>query len=266
MQRSKRPSVSVIIPAYSRENLLLETLGSVTSQKGNFDLQIIVIDDNSPVALRSKINSKYPNIVVLRNSRNLKSGPTRNVGLKKVKTDYVCFLDADDIWKDAFLEKSIEKIEKNAGTMAFTVPLVSNDFSLKSKIKIYALLIIRELALTIFYIFNKQKLPKSAFYLCQVSHLMFRWDTVKELHFDSDYNFGGEDWKYALDVLMRGDIKIIPQRLVKYRYHPQSSIFKSENLRNKWKSYEQLFKEIKKYNIDGIMITLFRAYISVFSR
>lgn len=260
-----KPHVTVIIPAYGNHPLLLETLRSVYQQAGNFKLQVMVVDDNSPVPLGPIIQKKFPKVTIIRNHQNLKSGPSRNQALKNLKTDYVAFLDADDIWKPNFLSTSIKAIgDKNIGIVCLSQPLYSSDLSLPFKLKIYMLSVIRDIFQYMFYFLNSKKLPQSAFYLCQLSHLVFDYKKIASLHFDKAYNFGGEDWKFTLESLDCGSIEIIPQRLVRYRYHKKSATQKIVNLKRKWQSYAQLLPELKKRSISGPMTYLFKQYINLF--
>ncbi|MCJ7805539.1 glycosyltransferase family 2 protein [Patescibacteria group bacterium] len=259
-------SVTVIIPAYSKPELLLETLRSVYSQKGNYSIKIIVVDDCSPEPLGPIIKKSLPQVKVIRNRKNLKSGPARNQALNFINTDFVVFLDADDIWKKDFLRQSIKNISKGnyVGSVAMSSPLFDKDMPAGFKIKIYILSAIRDIFQLLFYLFHRKTMPRSAFYLCQLSHEVFRADKIKELKFDSNYNFGGEDWKFALEVMDRGMLVIVPKRLVRYRYHKKSTSLKDSYLKNKWNSYRQLFGELKKRKINGIMVWLFGKYIDTF--
>lgn len=260
-----KPHVTVIIPAYGNHLLLLETLRGVYLQAGNFKLQVIVVDDNSPIPLGPIVRKNFPKVTVIRNSMNLKSGPSRNQALKNLKTDYVAFLDADDIWNPNFLSTSIKTIvSKNVGSVCLSQPLYSPDLPLSFKIKIHVLSTIRDMFQYVFYFLNSKKLPQSAFYLCQLSHLVFDYKKISSLRFDKAYNFGGEDWKFALESLDRGTIQIVPQRLVKYRYHRKSATQKKVNLKKKWQSYTQLLTELEKRRISGPMTYLFKQYINLF--
>lgn len=265
MQGNKK-TVTVIIPAYSRLELLIETLDSIYRQKGALHTRVIVVDDHSPTPLGPAIKRKYPEVKVIRNKINLKSGPARNVALRFIDTEYVAFLDADDIWHEDFLRHSIKNIEESdsIGSVALSTPMFYKKVSSTFKIKILILSFIRDYFQILFYIFNSKKIIPSAFYLCQLSHLLFKAEVIKGISFDSNYNFGGEDWKFTLEVMDNGSFRIVPRRLVRYRYHNKSSTFKRKNRLNKWNSYKQLFGELDKRNIKGLMRVLFKLYISAF--
>lgn len=261
-----KPKVTVIIPAYGNHKLLLETLKSVYNQRGHFYLDVMVVDDHSPVPLKSRIAKSFPQTKVVRNSHNLRSGSSRNVALKNLKTDYVAFLDSDDLWKKGHVANAIIRLEKSnsVGTMSLSSPLFSFDLLPRFVLKIKLLSFVRDSLLCFFLYFNQKKLPQSAFYLCQLSHLVFNHSKIKNLHFDAKYNFGGEDWKFLLEVLDRGDIAILPNHTVLYRYHKKSATQKAINLKNKWNSYSQLLGELKERRLNNPLTFLFRLYINTF--
>ncbi|AKM83705.1 hypothetical protein A2422_02405 [Candidatus Woesebacteria bacterium RIFOXYC1_FULL_31_51] len=266
MQESKN-SVTVIIPTYGRYDLLIETLTSVYSQKGKFKIKIIIIDDNYPEPVKKVISGLFPQVQIIRNKKNLKSGPSRNQALKYLDSEYVAFLDSDDVWDPNFLEKSVNKLKitQSDVTVALSKPIFAKCLSKSFKLKVYLLSLIRDVFQMIFIYLNCGKMPKGGFYLCQLSHMLFKANKIKGLKFDSNYNHGGEDWKYVLEVIDRvQNIIIVPERLVKYRYHKKNVSLNSENLLKKWNSYKQLYRELDKRNINGIMRFLFEIYVSTF--
>lgn len=266
--RGNKKTVTVIIPAYSRPELLIETLDSIYRQKGALHTKVIVVDDHSPVPLGPTIKRKYPEVKVIRNKVNLKSGPARNMALGFIDTEYVAFLDADDIWHEDFLRHSIKNIEESdsIGSIALSTPMFYKKVPPTFKIKILILSFIRDFFQILFYIFNSKKILPSAFYLCQLSHLLFKAKAITGISFDPNYNFGGEDWKFVLEVMDRGSFIIVPKRIVQYRYHNKSSSLMRENRLNKWNSYKQLFSETEKRHLSGVMMVLFAAYIKSFQK
>lgn len=89
-------SVCVIIPCYKDSKTLDRAIKSVYSQSRKVD-EIIVVNDCSPETEEiKKIISLYPELVYHRNDKNIGLAATRNVGIKKSKSDIITFLDADD--------------------------------------------------------------------------------------------------------------------------------------------------------------------------
>lgn len=97
--------VSVIVPVYNTEKYLKKCIDSLLNQ--NFeDYEIIVINDLSP-GNAEKIIKSYNDkkIVYIKNKTNKGIGYNRNLGIKKAKGEYVCFIDSDDYVKEDFISK-----------------------------------------------------------------------------------------------------------------------------------------------------------------
>ena len=108
--------LSIIITSYNSAKYLKFSINSVLKQTyKNFEL--IIVDDGSSDKSRSIINhyrnlDKRIKILFIKKNSGTAAIP-RNEGVKLSKGDYICFLDADDIWKIDKLEKQIKGIKKN---------------------------------------------------------------------------------------------------------------------------------------------------------
>jgi glycosyltransferase involved in cell wall biosynthesis len=94
------PTISVIIPTYTRAFLLERTIASVERQSLP-PIEIVLIDDCSTDDTPQKIatiSSTIP-IVYHRLEKNGGGAVARNAGIRLAKGDYVAFLDSDDEWE-----------------------------------------------------------------------------------------------------------------------------------------------------------------------
>ena len=92
-------TVSVIIPLYNREALVVETLASVQAQTYPH-WEAVVVDDGSTDQSYEAVEqwaAQDERIRLLHRSRNPKGAPTcRNIGVEQAIGDYLIFLDSDD--------------------------------------------------------------------------------------------------------------------------------------------------------------------------
>ena len=110
---SKRPLVSVIVPAYNVEKYLAPCLDSVLNQTFS-DFEIIIIDDGS-TDRTPEVISKYsidPRIRFL-TQQNSGISVARNQGLKMSRGQYLCYIDSDDLIAKDYLEKLITPLLQN---------------------------------------------------------------------------------------------------------------------------------------------------------
>lgn len=91
-------TINVIIPAYNCRDTLDRTLHSLACQFDT-DFVVTIMDDNSTEPFSDVIDrfKMDLDIRVIRNTKNLGCGTTRQVGIDNNDCDYFTFLDSDDI-------------------------------------------------------------------------------------------------------------------------------------------------------------------------
>ena len=98
-------TISIIIPVYNVEGVVNETLLSVKNQISLFD-EVIIIDDGSTDNSFNIINN-YRNLyrwkIIRTNNQGL--GLARNFGRYIAKSEYIYFLDSDDIIKNDLIDR-----------------------------------------------------------------------------------------------------------------------------------------------------------------
>ncbi|MEN9326914.1 MAG: hypothetical protein RI943_1347 [Bacteroidota bacterium] len=105
------PFFTVIIPLYNKEKYIENAIKSVLDQTFT-DFEILIIDDFSSdksAAIASKFESEKVQLIY--HEKNCGLSATRNTGIKKANSNYITFLDADDLWKPTFLESNFQLIQ-----------------------------------------------------------------------------------------------------------------------------------------------------------
>ncbi len=101
--------ISVIIPVYNRDNSLRSAIESVFYQTYK-NIELIVVNDGSEIDLE-KILLPYKNrIKLLNHEKNLGVSAARNTGIKHSSSDYIAFLDSDDLWLPFKLSYQIKQM------------------------------------------------------------------------------------------------------------------------------------------------------------
>lgn len=98
------PKVSVVIPTYNCARFLPEALDSVLAQTYR-DFEVIVMDDGSTDDTPA-VMSRYPAVRYLRQA-NVGPGAARNAAIRAARGELIAFLDADDLWLSAKLERQV---------------------------------------------------------------------------------------------------------------------------------------------------------------
>lgn len=111
----KAPTVSVIMPAFNAERHLEYAVNSVLTQTYR-DLELIVIDDGSTDNTLSMLNAISVQDSRLKIISQINSGRpsiARNRGVSIAKGIYISFLDSDDLWDQARVERMVSGLDRH---------------------------------------------------------------------------------------------------------------------------------------------------------
>jgi glycosyltransferase involved in cell wall biosynthesis len=102
--------ISVIIPTYNRAYCLPRAIDSVLAQSHPIE-KICVIDDGSTDNTQQLLQSNYPQIDYIR-QENKGVSAARNEGIRKIKSQWIAFLDSDDEWLPHKIEKQLFELRQ----------------------------------------------------------------------------------------------------------------------------------------------------------
>ena len=125
--KSMCPTFSIIIPHYDIPDLLMRCLKSIPVSE---DIQVIVVDDNSPDAdtyLERYPELSRPYLEFIRASKNGGAGYARNIGLDYAKGKWLLFADADDFFVDDMYDIITTHTESDADVIYFRKRAVYSD-------------------------------------------------------------------------------------------------------------------------------------------
>jgi len=106
--------VSIIMPAYNCGEYIRDAVCSVLIQTER-SFELIVVNDGSTDNTLQIIDSLAANdqrIKVISQSNSGKPSIARNTGIKLAQGEYICFLDADDLYHPDKIKKSLELLDK----------------------------------------------------------------------------------------------------------------------------------------------------------
>lgn len=117
-------TVSVVIPTHDRCELLHRALKSVLTQTVQPN-EIIVVDDLNDKKTKELCES-FPNDIVrhIPNTNGKGASSSRNLGVEKSNSEFVAFLDDDDVWLPEKLEKQMKLIRSKDLDACFSQLLV----------------------------------------------------------------------------------------------------------------------------------------------
>ena len=109
---TKLPRISVVTPVKNGEKFIRQTVESVLSQKGDFELEYIVRDGCS-TDKTLKILRGYGNKIIVVSKKDGSPQEAINAGMAMATGDIGCWLNADDIFLPGTLQKIVETFKKH---------------------------------------------------------------------------------------------------------------------------------------------------------
>jgi len=107
--------ISIITPSFNQDKYIKSTLESVLNQKGDFDLQLIVIDGGSTDNSLNILN-KYSNKITLISEKDEGQSDALNKGLMMAEGEIIGWLNSDDIYYPNALQSVCTRFAKNKNT------------------------------------------------------------------------------------------------------------------------------------------------------
>ena len=114
-------NVTIILPNYNSYKFIENTVSSIIKQSYK-KWELFIVDDCSGKktisALKNLKKDKRIKLIFLK--KNKGAGYCRNLAIKKSKSDYLAFIDADDLWHKDKLRKQINFMKINKYNFSYT--------------------------------------------------------------------------------------------------------------------------------------------------
>jgi glycosyltransferase involved in cell wall biosynthesis len=112
-------TISIIIPTFNRENLIIRSIASALNQTYT-NIEVMIIDDGSIDDTQNKVKLIQDDRIRYIKFRKHKGGNyARNVGITKAKGRYISFLDSDDVFYSYKLEKQMNNMISKKSDLDF---------------------------------------------------------------------------------------------------------------------------------------------------
>lgn len=113
--------VSIIMPSYNTAQYIVKSIESVLAQSyANWEL--IIVDDCSTDHTDEAVSGYLtdPRIHYIKNEKNSGAAVSRNRALREAKGKWIAFLDSDDCWEPAKLQRQIAFMVNNGYDFSYT--------------------------------------------------------------------------------------------------------------------------------------------------
>ena len=110
------PLLTVLMPVYNAEKFLKDSIGSILKQTYS-DFELLILDDGSTdnsLKIIKAYAKEDKRIKILVNKTNQKQAKCRNRLLKNSKTEFIAWMDADDISLEDRLQTQMDFLKQNS--------------------------------------------------------------------------------------------------------------------------------------------------------
>lgn len=104
--------LSIIIVNYNSKEFLNKTLAGIYSSSYSFDFETIVVDNRSADDSIKLMKTKFPQVRVLKNTRNVGFARANNQAIARAKGEYILFLNPDAVPSKGAIEQLVKFMEQ----------------------------------------------------------------------------------------------------------------------------------------------------------
>ncbi len=209
----QNPTVSFILTTYNFAPYIKGAITSLLSQNGNYDFEIIVVDDCSTDNTEDVVkNINDERLTYVRHEENKGVAQTINEAFQLTKGEFICRFDGDDEWYPGLLEKTIPYLKNNP-----SVGFVYGDISM---IDSEGKITVEKNNTKDVSGFGQKKLLRAMLddYFIPAPSIVGRraaWEDAFPL--ESDLIFC--DFELSLKIIKKWKVGYVPHLLSKYRVH-----------------------------------------------
>lgn len=105
--------LSIVIISFNTKQIILDCLKSIYATAADLDLKVIVIDNASTDGSAPAIATQFPQVKLIKNSRNLGFTKANNQGIRASRGEYIMLLNSDTLVKPRAIQKLIKFMDSH---------------------------------------------------------------------------------------------------------------------------------------------------------
>lgn len=211
--------ISVIIPVFN-VNQYIENCVEQLRRQTYQDYELVLVDDCSSDKSYDKcveLAVKYDNIKVHHNEVNKGVSYTRNKGVELSSGEYLCFIDADDIISECYLELLYKNLIQAKADISIGTICYENVLDNIYKSDKYEIWDVKQTLV--------EYITKARFHASACARL-FKKDVVKNIVFDENLRIA-EDKCYMFEAILNSNKIVFQDQPIYYYYKREDSAMNS---------------------------------------
>jgi glycosyltransferase involved in cell wall biosynthesis len=125
--RAERPTVTVVVATRNRPHLLAVAIGSIAAQTYEGVIEtVVVFDQCDPSHIEERDDALRP-VRITRTRDRVGLAAARNTGVAIASGELLAFLDDDDEWEPAKIERQVNELERTGAHVCVTGITIARD-------------------------------------------------------------------------------------------------------------------------------------------
>ena len=124
--------LSIIIVNWNAKGFLLECLESVIEETSRYQTEIIVVDNASSDGSPQAVIEKFPNVILIRENRNLGFARGNNIGIRQSKGRYVALINPDVRLLKGCIERLCAYMDQHPNVGMVGPKILNSDLTLQA--------------------------------------------------------------------------------------------------------------------------------------
>jgi N-acetylglucosaminyl-diphospho-decaprenol L-rhamnosyltransferase len=129
--------LTVVVVNFNTAHLLDRMISTLSAAQGRLRVQLIIIDNASHDPSVSLLRSRYPDVDLIVNDKNVGFGRANNQALSRIRGKFVLLLNTDAFVSKDTLSKTIDFMAANANCGILGVKLVGEDGTLQPSCRFF---------------------------------------------------------------------------------------------------------------------------------
>jgi GT2 family glycosyltransferase len=222
--------VSVVISYHNEGELLRRAIESVDEQTYRGEMEVVVVDDASSIPPDIPGGCRVP-VRIIRTERNVHVAAARNLGIRSSTGEFVCLLDADDVFLPEKIEKQVAYLLDHPDVLVVGGPYyVHREGKVWLQVPDVILNCFPNLADRTCTLPEQVRFEACLHFIYQFGAATFRRDALEGVGgLDEGYGPWGDDWDLWVRLAQLGRIGYLPEPASRYICRSSGSITTTVN-------------------------------------
>jgi N-acetylglucosaminyl-diphospho-decaprenol L-rhamnosyltransferase len=129
--------ISVIIVSYNTIEMTKRALSHLFASLHDFEMEVIIIDNDSKDQSADVLRHKYPNITLIENKKNVGFGRANNQALPYINSRYILLLNTDAFVERGTIAKTVQYMDANPQCGILGVKCLGSDGELQPSCRFF---------------------------------------------------------------------------------------------------------------------------------